>query len=29
MNIDRVATEGLTDLLLDYPSLLALGYQDI
>ena len=28
-NVDRVATEGLTDLLLEHPSTLALGYQDM
>ena len=27
--VDRVATEGLTDLLLEYPSTLALAYQDM
>ena len=29
INVDRVATEGLTDLLLEHPSTLALGYQDM
>ena len=29
INVDRVAIEGLTDLLLQHPSTLVLGYQDM